>query len=302
MGRVSRRESLRSQRGQAAVETAIAMPCMVFLFLGILQLTMLHHAALMTEYAAYQACRTGIVRNGNVALMQNASRFVLAPTVIGGAGLYPAGGGVIREGNQGLVDIAAKVASLEAADAIIGALGGPKVIRVDIVSPTLSEFSFAASKTPWTGGKAVEFDNLGLPNPAIDGISRDDRYRKATRLTIRLRYLYSLAVPFANGILHLAWMASMAPHITLPGMFGAEGLRLGPFGGPSVVEASDEVVTEGAIAVDATPLTSNKGLPILTASELRALLLLRHTGIYVVPLTATYTMRMQSDLHRTDIH
>ena len=47
----------REESGQVAVEAALIMPLMVFMALGIIQLTMIQHAKLMTEYAAYQAAR-----------------------------------------------------------------------------------------------------------------------------------------------------------------------------------------------------------------------------------------------------
>src|SRR4029079_16997593 len=57
------------------------MPLMVFMCLGIVQLTMLQHAKLMTEYAAYQAARAGIVWNGNNERMHDAALAALLPTV-----------------------------------------------------------------------------------------------------------------------------------------------------------------------------------------------------------------------------
>src|SRR6185503_16858406 len=73
---VSGRES-----GQAAVEAALIMPLMVFMALGIIQLTMIQHAKLMTEYAAYQAARAGIVWNGNNERMHDAAIMALLPTM-----------------------------------------------------------------------------------------------------------------------------------------------------------------------------------------------------------------------------
>src|SRR5918998_1727054 len=73
---VSGRES-----GQVAVEAALIMPLMVFMALGLIQLTMIQHAKLMTEYAAYQAARAGIVWNGNNERMHDAAIIALLPTI-----------------------------------------------------------------------------------------------------------------------------------------------------------------------------------------------------------------------------
>jgi len=71
----------RSETGQVMVETAITMPVMIFLVLGGLQIMMLQHGRIMTEYAAYNAVRAGIVNNGDWGVMQNAA-------VIGSLPLY----------------------------------------------------------------------------------------------------------------------------------------------------------------------------------------------------------------------
>ncbi|MBL8950496.1 MAG: pilus assembly protein, partial [Myxococcaceae bacterium] len=71
----------RAERGQTAIEAALVMPLMVFLTLGILQLTMLQQARLMTEYATYQAARAGIVWNGSNERMHDAAVMALLPTM-----------------------------------------------------------------------------------------------------------------------------------------------------------------------------------------------------------------------------
>ena len=55
----------RDEDGQALVEGALVLPAMTFLVIGIIQLVMIQHARVMTEYAAYQAVRAGIVHNAD---------------------------------------------------------------------------------------------------------------------------------------------------------------------------------------------------------------------------------------------
>src|SRR5688500_4861563 len=69
------------QSGQAAVESALVLPLMVFMVLGILQLTLIQQAKLMTEYAAYQAARAGSVWNGSAERMHDAALVALLPTI-----------------------------------------------------------------------------------------------------------------------------------------------------------------------------------------------------------------------------
>ena len=66
------RGARRSQSGQAAVETAIVVPLMTFFILGILQLTLMHQASLMLEYAAFNAARSGAVWNMDKGRMKQA--------------------------------------------------------------------------------------------------------------------------------------------------------------------------------------------------------------------------------------
>src|SRR5258708_31416005 len=66
-------------RGVAALETAIALPVLIALALGLIQLTLLAHAKLMVEYAAFSAARAGIVWNGNNERMRDAALVALLP-------------------------------------------------------------------------------------------------------------------------------------------------------------------------------------------------------------------------------
>lgn len=68
------------ESGQALVESALVMPLMIFFILGIVQLGMLQHAKIMTEYAAFNAARAGIVWNADPFVMQNAAIISLLPT------------------------------------------------------------------------------------------------------------------------------------------------------------------------------------------------------------------------------
>ena len=67
----------RRQSGQALVETAIIMPIVIFLVLGALQLVLIQHARIMTEYAAYNAARAGVVCEATVDALDQALRSTL---------------------------------------------------------------------------------------------------------------------------------------------------------------------------------------------------------------------------------
>ncbi|MGI5862320.1 MAG: TadE/TadG family type IV pilus assembly protein [Myxococcales bacterium] len=69
------------ERGQAAVETALTLPMMLFALLGILQLTLAYHARILTEYAAFKAARAGSVYRADCRRMQQAALMALIPSM-----------------------------------------------------------------------------------------------------------------------------------------------------------------------------------------------------------------------------
>lgn len=72
------------QRGQAAVETALTMPMMLFALLGILQVTLAYHARILAEYAAFKTVRAGSVYRADCSRMQRAALTALIPSMGGG--------------------------------------------------------------------------------------------------------------------------------------------------------------------------------------------------------------------------
>lgn len=69
------------QSGQAAVETALTLPMIIFLLLGTLQLFMLLQAKLMAQYAVFQANRVGSTMNGRCDAMTHAALLSLTPAI-----------------------------------------------------------------------------------------------------------------------------------------------------------------------------------------------------------------------------
>ncbi|MDQ3267082.1 MAG: pilus assembly protein [Myxococcota bacterium] len=72
--------SSRREAGQAAVESAIVLPLVVFLILGTLQLFMMLQGRIMAEYAAARAVRAGSINHGNCRPMMHAAIASLLPT------------------------------------------------------------------------------------------------------------------------------------------------------------------------------------------------------------------------------
>ncbi|AKJ02683.1 TadE-like protein [Archangium gephyra] len=260
------------QSGQAAVESALVLPLMVFLGLGLLQLTLMQQAKLMTEYAAYCAARSGIVWNGNTERMRDAALVALLPT-LGRTDAPPELARTwtrARLQDEMLRRLPWPTRDVGVPDSVNGApLSG--LVRVDTVNPSWyspvrsvwklrsaenwRELDFDGPdgypQVPALETKLARFFNLALPDDA------EEVYRKATVLSVRVRYWYELRVPFANGLIFTAW--------------GAANAGVG--------------------------LAHQRGYATLHRRELGVLWGLAASRRYFLPLTATYSLRMQSNFH-----
>ena len=205
-------KSIKNTKGQALVETALVTPLMVFVILGILQITMIQHARIMTEYAAYYAARAGIVWDGDPYVMENAAIIALMPTydrvtgggsVVGGA-LNPSRllsyiieRALLYQVNRRLNGWLGNMIAAGLSDAIRDAIGSidRQVVQVEILHPRRNVFG--------SNNHEIDFDDIGTD-------SRARRLRQANKLTIRVSYLYLMRIPFANWVIHHAWLASRA--------------------------------------------------------------------------------------------
>ena len=111
------------------------------------------------------------------------------------------------------------------------------------------------------------------------------RARDLNRMAIRLRYNYRLRVPFANKLIHDAWLAAVF------------GRRLDN----RLIPVHDERLTQ---------VSRPRQLALREQIEIRILRLLASGGnilgfrfepIYMMPLETTYAMQMQSNLYRSNL-
>ncbi|WP_257462441.1 TadE/TadG family type IV pilus assembly protein [Archangium lipolyticum] len=303
------------ESGQAAVESALVLPLMVFLGLGIIQLTMMQHAKLMTEYAAYCAARTGIVWNGNNERMHDAAILALLPTM-GRTDDLPklAKTWALAQ----LYDEALQLLAWPNKNSVVPAsVNGSNLfgqVRVDTVNPSWyspvqsvwklrsainwREMDFdgpdSYPEVPELEAKIAKFFNLPLPD------NDEEVFRKATVLSVRVRYWYELRVPFANWIIFTSWWAANA------------GVSLGgAIYKPSVNSRALLTNRQGGMKdvamVPVRGLDHQKGYNTLYTVEMSVLWGLATGSIplisklvgkrYFIPLTATYSMRMQSNFY-----
>jgi hypothetical protein len=301
----------RAQRGQALVESAIVMPLMIFMILGVIQLVMVQHARIMTEYAAFNACRAGIVWNADPRPMQAAAIVSLMPTfsgvfdegdlgnpmnmikkIIQRALIYqvhrrlPEGIDLMRQGTDAILDALGMGGNSQIVDArnqlldaienaadkalinsINNALGGDPgdMVAVQIVEPKRGDFGLR--------GMEIDFD--------------DPAEFEKTRLSIKVRYLYMMRIPFANWIIHEAWLASEAGQQLYGAVWNPQ------YGASAAGET-------GFRTVSPVPDLANAGFHS-NRRVLQMVAKLGDQGIYMIPLYSTYTMRMQSNPYRTSI-
>src|SRR5947208_3659362 len=73
---------LHRESGQAAVETAITMPLLIFFIFTILQMGLIMQARNLTQYAVYRATRAGSVNHGDCLPMMHAALASLTPSYV----------------------------------------------------------------------------------------------------------------------------------------------------------------------------------------------------------------------------
>jgi len=246
----------RSEEGQAVAEAAIVLPAMVFLLLAAVQLTQLQQARILADSAAFAAARTGIVMNGDPGRMRDAAMFAILPG-IGPTDSFPA--------------IAKTLLRFKAENAVLAPLGLTQ-LRVYVHSPAVSGFSAWGRHL---NGQEIDFDDV---RPGATD---------ATLLSLQIRFLYELKVPFANKLIQTLWLAAKAGVLGAWQGWDLASPRFGGQAGPDAVRIS-RAVAATATAAQATP----EGIPVA------ALVAAGRAGRYYLPVEAFYTMRMQSNPYR----
>ena len=242
------------------MEAAFILPAMIFLLLLTVQLTQLQQARIMVEYAAFAAARTGIVMNGDNGPsngfdgpMHDAAVLAVMPT-FGRTDSIP--------------NLLATRLRFQADDLVLRPLGLSPV-RIFVLSPTRADFN---SFGQHLNGQEIDFDDV---RPAA---------ADATLLSLQVRYLYEMKVPFANKMIQTLWLASKAG--ILNGWQGSDwtGPKLGGQSGVDAVAAS-RVLAASRVVPDGTP-EGVRLAGLVAASALNR---------YFLPVEAWYTMRMQSN-------
>lgn len=248
----------RSEGGQAAVETALALPLLLFLVLGILQLSMAVHASLLAQYATFRAVRAGSLGHGDCVKMLHAAALALMPAYTRPfkRGLSPAGVGA-RLG----AEWAARRGPLQVPEYNLARDGHDEaIVWIYRDSPTVAEV--IALTSPGGVGEDLGFDQ-GITQAGLNAGARP------TRLELRTVFWFPLRIPFANWVLSRMALAN----------FGLKDYRaVNPL---SPTETAAWTGSTGRLGADVGAellARSNRGhyvLPILSVAAMRQITPLR---------------------------
>lgn len=302
------RRGRRGERGQALVETVIIMPVMIFAALGALQLMLVQHGRILTEYAAYCATRAGIVHNADWNVMRNAALVATLPLYdrTDDAGRYLVTWAKVKAAAEITEAVDTGAATLER---LAGELLGVEVsglaqdvslVEVAVTRPTRDEFEAAQD---WANQQArisesvdprsplryapgeIDFDDVAMfadPNTP-DGLGT---------LALEVRVLYPLRIPLVNQILFELWLAQELLHRrTFDSDLGDwVQLRARLDDGRTLSEAVRSGEGDGPLDDFFTTTQWSK--------EVRTLRwVAERYDLYLLPLRASYAMQMQSNLY-----
>jgi hypothetical protein len=177
----------RARSGQMEVETAIVLPAVVFLMLGLLQLGLLNQARLMAKYAAYMAVRTGVLHNMDDEAMRKAGLAAALPVLSFKEGAAEA---LLRTDTQSFW--IAKWERLQLNQMLD--VPGMKYVEVTVCAPLQGDLSNALYDD-----NTVAFDSPALAVDSSEG-------GLSSKVRIELTLNYRMIVPFANWLISSMWL------------------------------------------------------------------------------------------------
>jgi len=173
---------MRGESGQAVVEAAVVLPLCIVLILCAIQITQLQRARVLLEYAAFNAARAGVVHDGDNGTGGTSGPMhdAAALSLLSGFGRTDGFGAFGRTwGEFRAREAALRVARLP-------------LLQIFVLNPRRADFARLGEHLD---GQEVDFDDV-RPQ-AVD----------ANLLSIQVRYLAELRVPFANKLVQAAWLA-----------------------------------------------------------------------------------------------
>ncbi len=277
------------ERGQALTESVLILPMMVLMVFGIWQLMLLQHARILVEYAGYNACRAGIVNNGDPEPMISAAA----------ASVLPLYGDTSTFGN--LMATWAKLSAMVAvgqaadhavnamADAVAGAVGinfanwvvSNALVDVNVLNPTDEHFLVQDLVTGNNGSEEIDFDDV------LDPI----HFHK-NLLAAETRVMVPLKIPLINRIIWELYMIALQ----LEGNTRFKTTMQDQIALKTTLKEHGEDIGEQITASASVKMLAK--LKLRQAQEYNQLILLKKAGAYFIPIRSTCGMQMQSNFYK----
>lgn len=308
--RVPRPGRAAGQRGQILLEAAIVLPMMVFVVLGALQIMLLAHGRIMTEYAAYSAARAGIVHNADWNVMRNAAMISALPLYhrTDTLGHFLAGWAKVKAASEATEAVDMSLGSVErlfselTGVGVSGIFPDISLVEVRVTEPDAAAFAKAREHYRAMSRQAVQnIDPKGVleyPRAGqevdFDDLTLLEKFPDLARLGVEVRVLVPLQIPVVNRLIFELWLAQLM-------LAGAElesdlqdwaQWRARVNGKPldeAIGERMGDNVLEDMAAI--TQWRREVGMLRRFAEE---------TGIYLLPVKASYAMRMQSNFFESN--
>lgn len=312
------------EKGQVLVESAIVFPLMIFMTLGLMQLTLLQHGRVMMDYAAYAAARSGVVHSASRAPMEAAANIaVLAfdgnvSSAEDFASMYLAK--VLKSlVSEELADIqdewnqqdswVKKLGAWALANLIQKLITDyPSWAKVKIVNPKPDDFNNA---------NAEEFDFDCLYEGSTATSKNDDVNNFQVQcgslenniLTVAVRYDFEMKIPFVNWVIFEAWYATQVG-IELTGAIWSARYDTGNSFGNSNAMGADGIDPQSTrtylnykmkTADYINPDETKKRTYIKMRRALKSYHDNADLHVYKIPLYGSYSMRMHSNIFKDNV-
>ncbi len=244
------------------VESALVLPLYVFLMLGIIQLSLMHQAQLMTKYAAYRAVRAGAMHNADRWTMETTSAQVVLPKfasdpIIG----FQSSGPRLRP-TTNAAEWGIRYAEVVGLYGTIGLDLPPTMVTT--CGPLRQHFSNLDPEC--RPGEEADFDDLCVLYGPSGQASWEDYSR--TKLRVQVLFNYRMPIPFANDVI-------------------------------ARIALAQEI--NRALMLDNVDVGLPRELNDRVWNFIAQLLAALQNREYVLPIRANYSMRMMSNIHMDNL-
>jgi Flp pilus assembly protein TadG len=278
------------------VETAMTIPLLVFLLLGVMQMSLLAQARAMTKYAAYRAARAGALNNACCSsdqtcspnIMQNEAIAALLPVIA--ANKVNTNDALLVTGDATTFKDAYNIVTNTIQDKYQTSPALP-IVQVRICGPLQSFLTGSTTFSPQDDSThEVDFDYAW--NNEMQGSSSQQMIESVerNRLRVQVKFYVKLIIPFANAVIFNIWSLQQGfASLMTGGMYVADDWE-----GEEYSTDLDVGQGGGGNTQVGTPMAED-ATDAITLSNLA----MDNVGLYYMPIYGNYAFRMQSNYFLT---